>query len=118
MEGPPVARNVPGVSVRTFLVPDDVEAWIRLRERAMASETPVVRFWSDVDFAAEMLNKKWWRDEWTWLAVDAGRAQRVVGSVTLALREGVNSTMPVVHWLLVDPAWRRRGVAKLLMSYL
>jgi GNAT superfamily N-acetyltransferase len=118
LEGPPVAPNVPGVSVRTFRVPDDVEAWIRLRERAMASETPAVRLWSDADFAAEMLNKKWWRDEWTWLAIDASRAQCVVGAVTIALREGANGTVPVVHWLLVDPAWRRRGVAKLLIACL
>jgi GNAT superfamily N-acetyltransferase len=118
LEGPPVARNVPGVSVRTFLVPDDIVVWRSLRECAMFGETPAVRVWSDAEFRREMLDKKWWRADWTWLAIDATRAQRVVGAVTLALREGANSTVPVVHWLLVDPAWRRRGVAKLLISCL
>jgi GNAT superfamily N-acetyltransferase len=118
LEAPPVAANVPRVSVRTLLVPDDVEPWLTLRERAMGGETPAVRSWTDADFRTEMLNKKWWRDEWTWIAIDASRGQRVVGSVTLAMRVGANSTLPVVHWLLVDPAWRRRGVAKLLISYL
>jgi GNAT superfamily N-acetyltransferase len=83
----------------------------------MAGETPAARSWSEGDFQREMLDKKWWRDDWTWLATDVS-AERVVGSVTLALREGTDSTVLVVHWLLVDPACRRRGVAKLLMSYL
>jgi GNAT superfamily N-acetyltransferase len=51
-------------------------------------------------------------------AIGASGADTIVGSVTLALREGHVATMPVVHWLLVDPLWRRRGVARLLMSHL
>jgi GNAT superfamily N-acetyltransferase len=34
------------------------------------------------------------------------------------MREGAVCTIPVVHWLLVDPAWRRRGVGRLLMLHL
>jgi len=54
-----------------------------------------------------------------WLAVDEriGIAA-VVGAVTLAIREGAARSVPVVHWLLVDPAWRRRGIGRLLMSHL
>ena len=41
-----------------------------------------------------------------------------LGGVTLAIREGRAGTVPVVHWLVVHPAWRRRGIGRLLMSHL
>jgi GNAT superfamily N-acetyltransferase len=82
----------------------------------MACHMPCVRPWSKDDFYCEMQSKNWWRPERTWLAV--GGQSQLVGSVTLALREGTSKTVPVVHWLLVDPAWRRRGIGRLLMSRL
>jgi GNAT superfamily N-acetyltransferase len=67
-----------------------------------------------------MVDKPWWRAERSWVAVadTPSATQSVVGAVTLALREGAAQEMPVVHWLLVDPEWRRRGVGRLLLSYL
>jgi GNAT superfamily N-acetyltransferase len=38
--------------------------------------------------------------------------------VTLALRGAGPQAQPVVHWLAVHPAWRRRGVGRLLMAAL
>src|SRR5262249_39191762 len=71
---------------------------------------------------SEMQSKPWWRDDRTWVAIagdpPSPDAERIVGAVTLALRQGASATVPVVHWLLVDPAWRRRGVGRLLMSQL
>jgi GNAT superfamily N-acetyltransferase len=64
-----------------------------------------------------MQSKPWWRPEWTWLAIPLEKAIPI-GAVTLALREGAHSTIPVVHWLLVDPAWRRRRIGRLLISHL
>src|SRR5262249_47699552 len=120
----------------------DIAAWISLRNRAMADLSPRVRTWSEVDFQSEMLSKPWWSAERSWIAIagdlrspdgveravdpvtrrspamGASGMERVVASVTLALREGVTATVPVVHWLLVDPAWRRRGVGRSLMSQL
>jgi GNAT superfamily N-acetyltransferase len=64
-----------------------------------------------------MLTKPWWRTDCTWLAVDVETAAPV-GAVTLALREGRVATIPVLHWLLVDPVWRRRGIGRLLVSHL
>lgn len=117
--GPPPVAPVAGIVVRTMVLPEDVAAWLALRKWAMARQTPVVRPWSPDDFQAEMALKPWWRPERSWLAIAGDVAGHkptasLVGSVTLAERKEA----PVVHWLLVDPAWRRRGVGRLLMSHL
>jgi GNAT superfamily N-acetyltransferase len=117
---PPVAIEVPGIHVRTFVAPDDIEPWLALRSRATADLSPPVRPWSTGDFRREMLDRAWWRGDhaWTAIAGDPRVANDLVGGVTLALREGSEATVPVVHWLLVDPAWQRRGIARMLMSHL
>jgi GNAT superfamily N-acetyltransferase len=114
---PPDAVDVLGFSVRNITIPDDVAAWLTLRDRAMADQKPRIRTWSELDFFSEMQSKSWWRPERMWLAINEETASPV-GAVTLALREGAVATVPVVHWLLVDHAWRRRGVGRLLMSHL
>jgi GNAT superfamily N-acetyltransferase len=116
---PPVERLAANFLVRSIILPDDIEGWLELRKRATADLTPPVREWTRTEFMAQMVDKPWWKDEHTWLAIDAasGRSE-VVGAVTLALRTGAAANAPVVHWLLVDPAWRRRGVGKMLMSRL
>src|SRR6185295_16116827 len=113
---PPDVVDVPGICVRAFDEAGDISAWLELRERAMADQTPRIRTWSLGDFRAEMLGKSWWRAERTWVAV--ADDLRVVGAVTLALREGATATIPVIHWLLVDPGYRRRGIGRVLISHL
>jgi GNAT superfamily N-acetyltransferase len=104
--------------MRTIELPGDVAAWLMLRGRAVAWLAPAVRAWTAEDFAVEMSGKPWWRADWTWLVVPVEAPQQVVGSVTLAVREGEVGKVAVVHWLLVDPRWRRRGIGQLLMSHL
>jgi GNAT superfamily N-acetyltransferase len=113
---PPVERAVLNVSVRSIRVPDDVDAWLALRNRATVGLTPPVREWTFEDFAVEMLQKPWWRVESTWVAVADGGS--IIGAVTLGVRTGATNSVAIVHWLLVDPAWRRHGVGRLLMSRL
>jgi GNAT superfamily N-acetyltransferase len=116
---PPVERVAAGVRVRSIVVPDDVEGWLELRKRATTGLTPKVREWTRAEFASQMLDKSWWRDNRTWLAVDRATPERAfIGAVTLAERTGAAANVPIVHWLLVDPAWRRRGVGRVLMSRL
>jgi GNAT superfamily N-acetyltransferase len=123
----PVACELAGISVRNIRIPDDVAAWIALRDRSMAGQKPLVRSWKESDFTIEMSGKPWWSDDRTWLAVTGERGltignvigeTSVVGAVTLALRDGAAGAVPVVHWLLVEPQQRRRGVGRLLMSHL
>jgi GNAT superfamily N-acetyltransferase len=118
LEERPASVEVGGVLVRGFALPGDVPAWLTLRGRAVAWLKPAVRAWTAEDFAAEMSGKPWWRNEWTWLATPIDAPQQVIGSVTLAVREGVAGVVPVVHWLLVDPRSRRRGIGRLLMMHL
>jgi GNAT superfamily N-acetyltransferase len=113
---PPVAIEVPGIRVRTFEA-RDIEPWLALRTRAARGLSPSVRPWSADDFRSEMLKKPWWQSDYTWLATSSVDPS-VIGVVTLANREGTEATVPVVHWLLVDPDWRRRGIARMLMSHL
>jgi GNAT superfamily N-acetyltransferase len=49
-----------------------------------------------------------------WFAESDG----ILGSVTLARRDSHTSSKPVVHWLMVDPRWQRRGIARLLLTTL
>jgi GNAT superfamily N-acetyltransferase len=116
---PPVERLAANFLVRSIVLPDDIEGWLELRKRATANLTPPVREWSRAEFMSQMIERAWWRDEQTWLAIDAASGRpTVIGAVTLALRTGPVASLPIIHWLLVDPAWRRRGVGRMLMSRL
>jgi GNAT superfamily N-acetyltransferase len=121
LTGPPVATEVPGIRVRNMQVPDDIPGWLALRDRAMATERPATRSWREADFRAEMTSKPWWRADHCWVAVSRQQnepSQAPLGAVTLALRSGESSEVPVVHWLLVDPMQRRRGIGRALIEHL
>jgi GNAT superfamily N-acetyltransferase len=113
----PVDVPAAGISVRHFCLPHDVAPWLKLRERAVAELSPAPRPWLHEDYNREMFEKPWWHAERNWLAI-ADTSPQPIGAATLAVREGEASRVAVVHWLLVDPAWRRRGIARLLMAHL
>jgi GNAT superfamily N-acetyltransferase len=115
LASPPATLAAAGIVIRPIAVPNDIDAWLSLRERALAGLNPAVWQWSRDDFLAEMVGQPWWRPEWTWLAIDE---LQVVGTVTLAIREGRERHVPVIHWLLIDPTWRRRGLGRALISHL
>lgn len=110
-----------GLRLRTFAGPADIDPWLALRDRAFARQSLGVRSWSAGDFAEEFLEKPWWRPEHLWLAEEVSPglvATSMVGSITLALRGDGPSARPVVHWLMVDPRFRRRGLGQWLLATL
>lgn len=111
----PVLLTVAGVAFRTFQGTDDIEPWVALRERAFGNERISIRCWHYTHFQEEFLAKSWWRPEHLWLAFDD---EQLVGAVTLAQRGAGAAARPAVHWLMVHPAHRRRGIAAALMSNL
>ncbi len=116
---PPVERAGAGISIRSIVVPDDVAGWLKLREpsdgRTYSPSARVEPGRLRRSDARETLVAKR-------LDVAGNRSRRlvsrVIGAVTLGVRTGADATVPIVHWLLVDPAWRRRGVGQMLMSRL
>ena len=124
LETRPPQVEVPGVSLRNFSRVDaerDMDRWLELRNQAFARERLGIRRWDRDDFEREMLLKDWWRADWTWLAETASGTEapeRLVGAVTLAMRGAGEAAVPVVHWLIVRPQSRRRGVGRLLMAAL
>lgn len=120
----PTPEPVAGVNLRHFRGPEDIEPWLELRHRAFARLRVGVRQWSEADFEAELLAKPWWQPRRMWLAEPQKSARNLfsggglVGTITMALRGEVASAKPVVHWLAVDPAWRRRGIGQLLVETL
>jgi GNAT superfamily N-acetyltransferase len=115
----PTEVCIAGIGLRNFVGEADMDHWLMLRERAFARQKVGVGRWTRADFRREFLEKPWWRPDWMWFAeVEERNRTQTIGTVTMALRRGATTTVPVVHWLCVLPSWRRRGVARLLMSTL
>lgn len=127
----PTEVALPGVVLRHYRGVEDVEPWLALRRVAFAKERLGVRDWTQADFEAEFLSRWWWRPEYMWLAETApetgtknpvrgelSQLPPLIGTVTLALRGEPQMAVPVIHWLAVHPAWRRRRVGSALMAKL
>lgn len=118
----PVAELPAGVSVRNFSGSEDIVAWLKLRQQAFARQTVGVRAWDETDFAAEFLRKPWWNPRRMWIAEPTNDLPPVersfIGAVTCAVRGVGPAAQPAVHWLVVHPRWRNRGVGRLLLNTL
>jgi GNAT superfamily N-acetyltransferase len=117
----------PGVTLRNYRNPSDSEWWLAIRQAAFAKQRLGVRSWSVADFEQEVLTRPWWKPERLWFA--EGQASpgmkeiyqnpsQAVGTVILAERRTAAEVQPVVHWLAVLPAWRGRGIGRLLLTQL
>ena len=109
--------EISGISVRPFQAPGDLQGWLDLRERAFTGQSPSVGKWSQADMRRELLDKPWWKPERTLMAVCRATA-KVVGSATLAVQIRNQRPTATLHWLMVEHAWRRRGVGRALVSQL
>jgi GNAT superfamily N-acetyltransferase len=112
----PLPRPIEGITVAALRLPDDAADWLALRQRSFADEAPPVRDWTIQDFVRELYCTNRESRRTTWLARPANVAGAdPCGAVSLSRPI---KAMPVarIHWLMVDPAWRRQGVGTWLIS--
>lgn len=128
--------TVEGFELRSFEDQRDLAGWLALRQRAFAREKLGVRDWGETDFRQEFSSKPWWNPLHCWL-IETNQADpilqmpvlsnpdsastannQIVASVTLAMRKGESADRAVVHWLLVHPRYRSRGLARWLLGIL
>lgn len=127
----PLEECPTGIVLRHYQGVEDIEPWLALRRAAFARERLGVRDWTHADFEAEFLSRWWWCPEHMWLAATASETltksstrselsqlPALIGTVTLALRGEPQTAIPVIHWLAVHPAWRRRRVGCALLAKL
>jgi GNAT superfamily N-acetyltransferase len=109
-----------GCDIGSYRGEDDIDNWLAIRNRAFSELENAGRNWNETDFRREFLEQPWWKPEWMWFAFPSNQeaSKSPVGTVTLAVRTTPSGLRPVVHWLCVLPEWRRRGIARLLMSTL
>lgn len=81
--------------------------------------------WSEADFFREFTGRKAFRSEWMWVAEPTDMtetcqpdAKNLSGSVTAIVGGPTAIVSARVHWLLVHPHQRRKGVATALMLQL
>lgn len=107
---------VEGIVVRNFSGPADISLWRELIFKIFQGGTPPARMWTAEEFASQIMGQPWWSPARLWFGqTDGGQ---VVGTVMLVASRDRENSLPAVHWLGVLPAWRRRGVARLLMAQL
>jgi GNAT superfamily N-acetyltransferase len=105
--------------------PDDLAIWLQLRSVAVAQLQPRPGEWTVEDARREIFPSEVRQTARTWLAMAAKTTENdnpggeiLAGSVTLLVGRAGCSVTARVHWLLVEPRFRRRGIARFLMATL
>lgn len=104
---------------------DDLDRWLKLRATAVAELHPKPGAWAIADAQRELFPSAERQTARTWLAMAAETTENdkpndeiLSGSVTLLIGRAGCTVTARVHWLLVHPNFRRRGIARLLMANL
>lgn len=117
LTAPPQYVTVAGIEVRPFKDKRDIAGWIDLMRDAFVAADPPMRPWTTADFEKHFVVHADHSPDKIFLAYDG--EHRLVGSVALRVRSGRDRQhIPAIHWLAVRPAWRRRGIARLLVAHL
>lgn len=100
--------------IRTWRGDADIAPWLAIHRASFPAPRPEKRQWEEADLRRELLSRPTWRPEWTWFAETRDHPQPI-GMIGLLPRPGDPLDRIHIHWLAVDPAWRRRGVARQLL---
>lgn len=103
------------IELRSFIDARDIPHWLELQARSLPHSVGG-RPWMAQDFAREFLDQPWWNAARMWLAQSRGENGRALGTVTLGEHGVPESSLPSIHWLLVDPDCRRQGIGRLLVT--
>ena len=111
----PIVEIMPDVTIRPFNSPGDVDAWLRLRDAAMAGLIARGRPWTNDDFRREFAASR------LWVAEPVSRERQrpeeeLIGAVALGRAGIAPHERASLQWLMVAPAHRRRGVGKALIT--
>ena len=114
----PQATLPPSTTVRTFIGPEDVEAWLRLHRAALSGLTAAGPIWTAVRFEREFLDKPDWSPEHLWFAVresptpsgDVTAVASPLGTIALGCDGRPPHDCATIRWLMVAPEARRRGI--------
>lgn len=113
----PERFGLPQIELRNFEDQRDIPRWLDLQARALPHSVKG-RAWDERDFAREFLQQPWWNVDRMWFALSRGEDRRTVGTVTWGERGMPQGSLPSIHWLLVDPDYRRQGIGRLLVAAL
>lgn len=103
------------IELRNFIDARDIPNWLELRARSLPHSVGG-RPWTVQDFAREFLDQPWWNASRMWFAQSRRASRRAMGTVTLGEHGVQGSSLPSIHWLLVDPDCRRQGIGRLLVT--
>jgi GNAT superfamily N-acetyltransferase len=106
---------LPGIELRSFVDNRDIPRWLELRARSLPHSV-VGRPWTEQDFAREFLRRPWWGPERMRFAESRDASRRALGTITLGERGLPGRSQPSIHWLLVDPDYRRQGIGRSLVA--
>lgn len=97
-------------TVVTFADRPSVQDWLRLHGEIFLHGRDI---WTESRFRRELLERDWFLPQRMWWAISP-ESDTAIGAITLEVAGDVGQ----IHWLMVDPAARRRGVAAALLATL
>ena len=112
----PLVRISEGIIIRHFEDVADTRRWVELINLAFKDLNPPMRRWTEADFNLRLMEQPGWSPADLFLACD--QKDQLVGSVSLSFRGSGSDARPAVHLLAVRPQWRRKGVARMLVTTL